>query len=582
MNVVFSTMANAEVIQLLNTIADILDMKGVEWKPAAYRRAARSMETLAEDVSVLYRRGGVKELMEIPGVGEAIAKKIEEFLTTGNVKEFEKLKKSIPKGVFEMMRIQGMGPKKAWKLYQKLHLDSVKKLEAAARAGKIRKVEGFGEKSEQDILMGIDLLKRGEERKLLGFVLPLARSIKEHLEKLPSVERVDIAGSLRRMKETIKDIDLLVISSQPGKVMDFFTHMPNVKIVLSQGPTRSSVVLKEGVNCDVRVMEKNCYGAGLQYFSGSKDHAVALRTYAVKKRYKLSEYGLFKRLNGKERLIPTKTEEDIYSRLGMAYIPPELRENQGELDAALKHQLPKIIGYDSVKGDLHMHTTWSDGARSTEEMITAALRMGYSYIAITDHSKSLRIGNGLDEKRLLQHLDEIHHLADKYPKIHVLTGSEVDILPSGKLDYSDAVLKKLDFVVASVHSRFKSPKAVMTKRILKALDHPAVRVLGHPSGRLINRREPYQFDFEKIIEKAVKNNIALEINANPDRLDLHDTTVREVVEAGGTLCINTDSHAPDHLQFMEYGIGQARRGWAEEKHVVNTWRWEKFKTFAER
>ncbi len=575
-------MANAELIILLNTFADILDMQGVEWKPIAYRRAARSLEALAHDVSEIYKKGGITALKEIPGVGDAIAHKIEEFLKTGKVKEFEKAQKSIPKGLLEVIRIQGMGPKKAWKLHTALKINSVRDLETAANKRKIRTLEGFGEKSEQDILRGISLLHRGQERRLLGEILPLARMIKEDLERQSSVDHVDIAGSLRRMRETIRDIDLLVISDQPQKVMKFFTTMSHVKTILSQGPTRSSVVLQQGVNCDLRVLEKKNYGAGLQYFSGSKEHAVALRTYAVRKGYKLSEYGLFKRKGKTEKLLPTTTEEDIYTTLGMDYIPPEMRENQGEIQAALKHNLPHLISYDSLQGDLHMHTIWSDGKNTTEEMIKAAMSKGYSYIAITDHSKSLRIGNGLDEKRLVQHIEEIHTIAEKYPKIHVLAGSEVDILPDGRLDYADAVLKKLDFVVASVHSRFKSTSTDMTKRILKALDNPYVRVLGHPFGRLINRREPYQFDFTKVLHKACDNNIAFEVNASPERLDLHDSYIRQVVHHGGTVCINTDSHAPSHLDFMEYGVGQARRGWAEEQHVVNTWRWEKFRKFAER
>lgn len=575
-------MANAELISLLNTFADILDMQSVEWKPIAYRRAARSIESLSLDVSVIYQRGGIKALKEIPGVGDAIAHKIEEFLATGKVKEFEKVQKSIPRGLLEVMRIQGMGPKKAWKLHVTLKITSVRDLETAAQKGKIRTLEGFGEKSEQDILRGIGLLRGGKERRLLGEMLPLARMIKHDLEQHSFVEHVDIAGSLRRMRETIRDIDFLVISDQPKNVMKFFTTMSHVKTVLSQGPTRSSVVLKQGVNCDLRVLEKKNYGAGLQYFSGSKEHAVALRTYAVRKGYKLSEYGLFKKTKTKEHLLPTKTEEDIYKTLGMDYIPPEIRENQGEIEAALHHALPKLISYDALKGDLHMHTTWSDGNNTAQEMIDAAAKKGYSYLAITDHSKSLRIGNGLDEQRLLQHIKEIHTIAENYPKVHVLTGSEVDILADGTLDYSDALLKKLDFVVASVHSRFKSSSDVMTKRILKALDNPYVRVLGHPFGRKIHERESYQFDFNKVLNKALDKNVAFEVNAFPERLDLQDSYIRQVVKAGGTICINTDSHAPSHLDFMEYGLGQARRGWAEEKHVVNAWRWEQFRKFAER
>jgi DNA polymerase (family 10) len=575
-------MGNEEIVRILNDIADILDMKEVAWKPAAYRKAARVIEALEVELKELYKAEGKKGLLELPGVGEGIAANLEEYLRTGKVREFERLQKMIPRGLYEIMHVQGMGPKKTWKLYTSLKIDSLKKLEIAAKQGKIRKLEGFGEKSERDILMGLGMVHSGKERKLLGMVMPLARQLREQLLDLPSVERVDIAGSLRRMKETIRDIDLLVESNNPKKVMKAFTSFSQVKTILAQGDTKASVVLHDGVNCDVRVLDKKSYGSGLQYFSGSKEHGVALRVLAIKKGYKLSEYGLFKRMKGKEQFVCGETEEEIYHRLGMQYIPPELREYQGELETAQHKKLPDVVPYDALKGDLHMHTVWSDGQHSTEKMIQAAAEKKYLYVALTDHSKSLKIANGLDEKRLATHIKEIRTVAKKFPKIRVLAGSEVDILPDGRLDYADETLRQLDLVVGGVHSRFKSTSQEMTKRLLKVLDNKYLHILAHPTGRLINRREPYPFDFDKVIDKAIERDIALEINSQPSRLDLKDVFIKMVVERGGKLCVNTDSHATQELSFAEYGLGQARRGWATSKNIINTWTWQNMEKFLQR
>lgn len=569
-------MINPELAKVFYEMADILEMQGVQWKPLAYRKAARSIETLEKDIKDIYNKNGLKGLKEISGVGEGIAKKIEQYIKTGQVNEYELLRKSVPSGVEEMMHIYNMGPKKAFRLYKELKIKSLQELESAAKMGKIRKLEGFGEKSEQDIIRGIGLAKMGQERILLGNVLPIARNIVDKLKKLKEVKKIEIGGSTRRMKETCKDIDILVISKNSKKIMDFFTSMEDVRHVLAKGPTKSSVALKQyNLNADIRVLEPKSFGSSLQYFTGNKDHNIKLRQIAIKKGYKLNEYGLFKAKT--DKYICGKTENEIYKKLDLKYIEPEMRENTGEIESAKKNKLPKLIQYNSIKGDLHMHTTWSDGGHSTEQMIKASIDMGYEYIAITDHSQSERIAHGLDKKRLLKHLREIDLLQKKYKKIKIFKGSEVDILADGSLDYPDSVLKNLDIVVASVHSRFKSLKEEMTNRILKAMDNKYVKILGHPTGRLINERPPYEVDLEKIFEKAKERNIALEINSSPSRLDLSDVNIKKAIEMGVKLVISTDSHSTEHLRFMELGIAQARRGWAKSKDVLNTLSLNKFK-----
>jgi DNA polymerase (family 10) len=468
-------------------------------------------------------------------------------------------------------------------LHKKLGIKSVAQLEKAARAGKIRKLKGFGPKSEEDILRGIEMLKRGEERKLLGTVLPLARALEASMKKVRDVKQAVAAGSVRRMKETVGDIDILTISKNSKPVMDAFTKMPEVVEVLAKGPTKSTVILSYGkhqIQADVRVLEEKSFGAALQYFTGSKDHNIKLRQIAIKKGYKLSEYGLFIAKTG--RYVAGRTEAEVYKKLGLPYIEPELRENRGEIEAAQAKKLPKLIPYNAIKGDLQMHTKWSDGSNTIEEMASAAQKMGYKYIAITDHSKSQHIAHGLDEKRLAKYLKALDAAQKKFPNIRILKGSEVDVLPNGKLDYSDRILKQLDIVVAGVHSRFKSPKAEMTKRIVKAFSNKYIHVLAHPTGRVINVREPYEFDLEKVFQAAIDNNVALEINAFPSRLDLKDVHIKLAKDFGVKLSMGTDSHSADHLRYIEFGIAQARRGWAESKDILNTLPFNKLEKFLKR
>jgi len=409
----------------------------------------------------------------------------------------------------------------------------------------------------------------------LGVTWPLAKEIAERLLKVESVKKAIPSGSLRRMKETVGDIDILVISSKPSKVMNVFTTMPEVKTVLAKGPTKSTVILKNNIQADVRVLDEKSFGGALQYFTGNKDHNVALRQIAIKKGYKLSEYGLFK----KNKYVCGRSEKEIYAKLGLQIMPPEIRQNTGEIEAALKGKLPRLIPYDALKGDLHMHTTWSDGSNTVQEMVRAAEQMGYNYIAITDHSKSQYIANGMNEKRLVKYLKEVSKVKSK---LKVLKGSEVDILANGSLDYSNNYLKQMDIVIASIHSGFKSSREKMTARILKAFENPYVNIFAHPTGRLINQRDPYNFDFDKVAEAAKERGIALEVDAYPSRLDLKDTHIRRALELGCKISIDTDSHSIDHLRFIEFGIAQARRGWAQTKDIINAWPLKKLEKFLRR
>jgi len=565
-------MKNIEVAKLLYDIADILEILGEAFKPQAYRKAAKSIENLGDDIEEYYKKG---KLREIPGVGESISEKIKELLETGKSSYYEELKSKIPEGVANLIEIPGMGPKKAMYLYKTLSIKSIEELEDAAKRGKLRQLKGFGEKSEQDILKGIEILRRGQQRFLLGIVLPIVSEIIKNLKTLKEVQNISVAGSVRRMKETVGDVDILVVSKNPKPIMDYFTSMKEVSSVIAKGTTKSSVILKNNMQVDLRVVEEDSFGSALQYFTGSKEHNIALREICKKKNLKLSEYGLF---NEKNKRIAGKNEEDIYKKLGMQFIEPELRENFGEIEYAIKGKLPDLVRYDDIKGDLHIHSKWSDGDDEIKDIALEAQRIGYEYIAISDHSKSQRIAHGLSEEDLEKRNREIDTLRDKF-SIKILKGMEVDILPDGSLDYDDKILKKLDVVIISVHSRFKSTKEEMTKRILRAMDNPYVNILGHPTGRLITTRTEYEVDIDKIIEKAKNNNIALEVNANPNRLDLRDVYVKRAVNSGAKMVIGTDAHSKINLNFMQFGIGTARRGWAEKKDIINTMRYKELKEF---
>lgn len=559
-------MKNSEIAAVLYDIADMLEMQNVQFKPAAYRKAARSVEESPAEAAAIYTKSGKEGLMQLPGVGESIAEKIEEMLDTGKLKYHSELKKKFPKHIAELMEIPGMGPKRIRTLNEKLKIATAAQLQKAAQQHKISKLPGFGEKSEQDILKGIEIFRKGQERMLLGYALPTALGIENRLKALKFVTKSSIAGSLRRKKETIGDIDILASSSQPQKVMQYFTTIEDADRILAKGRTKSSILLKNGIQVDLRVVDEESYGAALQYFTGSKEHNIAIRETATAKGLKINEYGVFKG----EKRIAGKTEQEVYNAVGMDCPEPEIRENRGEIEAALRHRLPKLLPYGSIKGDFHTHTKLTDGSNTIQEMIEAAKKLGYQYIAITDHSKSERIANGLSEEKMLEHIKNIKTIARKIKGIKVLAGTEIDILPNGELDYSDELLKRFDITVASIHSRFKSTKEEMTNRIITALENSYTDILGHPTGRRIGKREPIEADWKKVFEKAAENKVWLEINAHPERTDLNDLNAMEAKRHGCKFVINTDAHSTTGLEYMHLGVAAARRAWIGKEDVINT------------
>jgi DNA polymerase (family X) len=579
-----ATVSNQDIARILGEIGTYLEMQKVPFKPRAYQKAAETIAALDENLADRYAQGGIKALEEIPGIGKAIGEKLEELITTGRLRYYEKLKKKVPVRLNELSAIEGLGPQSIHKLYEELGVKTLADLERAARAGKIRKLEGFGEKTEAKILSGIGFVKRSGGRFVLGFVMPEIRAIEARLKAVRGARSVTVAGSVRRRKETIGDADILAVAEDSRAIMQRFTAMPEVARVVAHGETKSSVKLRSGLNVDLRVVPAESYGAALNYFTGSKDHNVALRQLAIKKGWKLNEYGLWRMANGKECMVAGRTEEELYKAFGMAYIEPELRENKGELEAARKPGgLPKLIGYNDLRGDLQTQTDWTDGSASIEEMARAAMAQGLKYIAITDHTKRLAMTHGLDEKRIVRQMAEIKKVNQKLhasrSRFQVLTGTECDILKDGSLDLPDSVLSKLDVVGVSVHSHFALPRAEQTERIVRAISNPHVDILFHPTGRIINKREPYNVDIDAVIKAAKRTGTVLEIDALPDRADLSDDHVRRAVEAGVKLAIDSDAHAPAHFQLLEYGIAQARRGWCEKKDVINTYPLEKMLKF---
>lgn len=571
-------------------------MKEVPFKPRAFEKAALAIDELSENVGDIYKKGGIAALEEIAGVGRGIAERIEEYIKTGHIKDYDQLKKKIPVRVEELTRIEGVGPKMIKTLYEKLGIRTVKQLEKAAKAGKIAKIPRFGRKSEEKILKSVAFLKQSGGRMAIGEALPLAREIKARLEKIEGVERVEIAGSLRRWQETIGDIDLLAVSAEPKKVMDAFTRMPGVKHVHAKGETKSSIRLKQNIDVDLRVVPKESFGAALQYFTGNKAHNVALRKIAIEKGYKLNEYGLF-RIGQSSALARRagKTEEEIYEALGLHYIEPEMRLDEGEIELARLfggrakyHKLPKLIDYGDLKGDLQVQTNWTDGSNSIEEMAKAAAELGHEYIAITDHTKGLAMTGGSDEKKLLRQMKEIDKVNKKYrnseiapPKaslakggkyrnFKVLKGAEVNIKKDGSLDIDDETLAKLDVVGAAIHSHFKLSKKEQTERLIRAIENPHVDIIFHPTARIVQRREPIELDMEAILNAAAAVGTAMEINAHPWRLDLKDEYIRLALKLGVKLVIDTDAHSTSELGYLEYGIAQARRAGATKKDIINT------------
>ena len=564
----------------------LLEIKGVEFKPQAYEKVAHSIEMLEEDVKDIYQKGGLKALEEISGVGRGIAEKIEEYIKNRRIKDHALLKKEIPVDIDELSTVEGVGPKMILRLYEELKIKTRDQLEKAARAGKLRGLEGFGQKTEENILRSIDFLKKEHGRFILGFVMPEMRAIVEKIRKVPGVERAEFAGSIRRMQETVGDLDILVISKKPSLAMDFFVTMPEVAAIYAKGNTKSSVRLKMGMDADLRVLPPESFGAALQYFTGDKYHNVQLRQIAIKQGYKLNEYGLYK---GK-KLVTGRTEEEIYEKLGLAWMPPELRTNGGELVAALRpvrqacgeqaqgkpDGLPKLVEYGDLMGDLQIQTDWTDGENSIREMAEAAKKQGLKYICITDHTKTLAMTGGSDEKKLLRQMAAIDEVNRKFKGsgFKVLKGAEVNIMKDGTLDINDETLAKLDVVGASVHSNFNMPEKDMTARIIRAMENPNVDIIFHPTGRVIKRREAYKVNMDELLKSAKRTKTVMEIDAFPDRLDLKDEYIRKAVELGVKLAIDSDAHSVAHFSYLEFGVAQARRGWAEKSDIINTRDWQ--------
>ncbi|QLH75097.1 MAG: DNA polymerase/3'-5' exonuclease PolX [Methanomassiliicoccales archaeon] len=558
-------MMNQKVAGILYEIADLLELKEERFKPQAYRRAAYHIETLQEDVKDVMARNALKD---IPGVGEAIEGKIKEIVETGRLRYLDELRAEFPAGLMQVLEVPDIGPKTVMRLYKELKITNINDLRQAAEEHRIRKMRGFGERTEENILKGIRYLEKSRGRMLLGYAHPIAVGMVAYLKEKGGLSMVDYAGSLRRMKETVGDIDILAGSDEPSKVTETFINYPEVEDVVARGDTRSSVRLRTGAQVDLRVVSPESYGAALLYFTGSKEHNIALRTMAMGQGYRLNEYGLFKKEDG--TVIASRDEKEIYGALGLDWIPPEIRECIGELAMAKEHKLPRLVEMSDIKGDLHVHTDSSDGADSIERMVLAAKARGYEYIGITDHSQSLKIANGLDISRLRENIKVAERLTDELAPFKVFIGAEVEIDDRGKLDYPSDVLDQLDYVVGAVHTRFRMTEAEMTGRMITAMGHNKMKILAHPTGRLIGQREAYAIDMERIMDEARAKGVWLEVNSFPDRLDLGATACRAAVENGNTLVINSDSHKVAHLDNILYGVATARRGLVTKDRVANT------------
>ena len=559
-------MISFEIAKIFEDIADMLEIKGDNpFRIRAYRKAARNIRTLVEDLEKFTDEG---RLDQIPGIGSGMKEKIYEILDTGRLQFYEKLKNEIPPSLVKLLSIPGVGPKLAKRFYEELDIRDIEHLEKMAKEHRLAGLPGIKEKTEQNIIKGIEMVKRGLERMTLGVALPIANEIVNQLSELSEVKRISTAGSLRRGKETIGDIDILTTSSNSKKVMDTFINLPLVERVLVSGDTKSSIITYDGIHVDLRVVEPESYGAALAYFTGSKAHNIRIREIAMKNNLKINEYGVFDEKTGMK--IAGENEEEIYQILDLPFIVPELREDRGEIEAAKQNRLPGLVKLSQIKGDLHIHTTWSDGGNSIEEMLKAAQEIGYKYLAICDHSQSLKVAGGLSEDKLLKQIEKIKELNSKYKDFDILAGSEVDIKADGSLDYSDELLEKLDIVVAAIHTRFKMPRHEMTRRIIKAIQNPNVNILAHPTGRLLGVRDAYEIDLDEILKVAKRNNVALEINAFPERLDLNDINCKRAKDYGVLISINTDSHITNQLNYMTLGVSVARRGWLEPENIINT------------
>jgi len=559
-------MDNLQLSWLLQETAALMEIKGENpYKIRAYQNGARTVAELSSSVRTLINNG---ELAKVPGIGKGLRGQIEAYLQEGCLPELEKLRTDIPAGVASLLDVPGIGPKMARQFYQELGVTSVAELEQAAQARKIRQLRGLGGKTEMSILRGIERMKQRQGRTSLAIARPLAENISSVLQSAPGVRRVVVAGSFRRCRDTVKDLDFLVAADNGERVIDVFAEMPLVQEVAGKGTKKASAVLKAGLNADLRILPEEKFAFGLHYFTGSKDHNVHMRQIAERQGLSLSEYGLTVSSTGEE--LGAASEEDLFEHLGLAYIPAELREDRGEIEAAAENALPELITLDDIQGDLHMHTSYSDGTNSIEEMAAAAKKRGLRYIAICDHSKSLAVANGMSAELLRKQAAAVRSVSDKlgFP---ILAGVECDILSDGSLDYDDALLGDLEVVVASIHSGFQQDEHQITRRIIAAIKHPLTHIVAHPTGRMLGQREAYPVDMDAVIDAAAHYGKMLEINGTPERLDLHETYAAMCRERDVPLVINTDAHSVEQLDFMEGAVCYARRAWLEPKHVANTW-----------
>lgn len=558
-------MKNADIASIFTALADLLEIKGENpFRIRAYRRAALSVNSLGKDIAALSEA----DLLEIPGIGKDLAGKITEYLKSGKIEAYERLKQELPEGLTTLLSVPGIGPKTVNLLYREYHVSDIDHLEKLAIAHKLSELPGIKEKTESGILKGIEMIRRYAARYPLGKVLPLSLEITEYLKTKAPVGRIEVAGSIRRWKETVRDIDILCTSKAPRAVMKMFTAMPDIQQVIMKGPTKSSILTKTGIQVDLRVVEEDSFGSALAYFTGSKEHNIKLRELAVRAGLKLNEYGIFREKDS--RKLGGRYEEDVYKVLGLQFVPPELREDRGEIEAAQGNALPALVELKDIRGDLHVHSTWSDGSMEIEELVQEQIRKGYAYTALTDHSKGLGVARGLSEERLIEQIAAVKALNRKLKRFRILTGTEVNIRADGSLDFDDEMLRKLDVVVASVHTGFKQSKEQLTQRIVKAMQNPHVSIIGHISGRLIGERDAYELDMEQVLAAAAETRTAIEINAYPLRLDLNEAYVRTTGQKNVSIVISTDSHARGHFDNMQYGVAIARRGWLEKKNVLNT------------
>lgn len=556
---------NTDIARIFNQVADLLEISNEnQFRVRAYRNAARTMESLSHEAVVLIKEG--QDLTSIPGIGKDLAGKISTIVETGSLPLLDHLKEKLPGELIKLLEVEGLGPKKVSALYNKLGIGSLDALKEAAESGKIRKLSGFGAKSEQNILEDLRRPREGADRVKLAEAEKIAESLEQYLAEIREVKKVTIAGSYRRRKETVGDLDVLVACQKWEPVIDRFLSFEDVARILSRGKTRSSVILSSGLQVDLRIIPEESYGAALHYFTGSKAHNIAIRKIAMDQGLKINEYGVFQ--DGEQ--LAGATEEDLYRKIGLPYIEPELREDRGEIEAAYRNFLPELITISDIKGDLHCHTRATDGMNTLDQMAEAARKMNYEYLAITDHSQRVTVANGLDEKRLREEIEEIDELNEKIRAIKLLKGIEVDILKDGSLDLPDSVLKELDVVVGSVHYYFNLSQEEQTERLVRAMDNKYLNIIGHPTGRMIGTRNPYPLDMERVIRCAGDRGVHLELNAQPDRLDLIDVHLKAAREMGVLIAISTDAHLAQNLQFMRFGINQARRGWLEAENVLNT------------